>query len=193
MSAENLALLLSGEALPARTDDPAAQKVVVGPVAEGRWYALGAAPDNPIGVLDAAVEAVKFGATKADAAGTDAAAADWDYDARGLLYIERNPAGNPNGLAGKFVEVTFTTQGRSHAGAKATAALDDKFGEVRYYEHSADSGGQNIVIPKCSIGASGDSNIKADGRSESQKVTLTFGIETPPGGLGAIYVDGAVL
>ena len=190
MSADNLALLLSGDTTADTQDAEIATKYVVGPVVAGMWYALGREAGRPVGVLDAAVTGVKKGGAKAGpfnalAAG-EVEGKGWEWDARGRIYVRAAS------LAGQWLEVTATTSGAEHAGAKTSAATKDLLAQVTYLEDSADAGGKNILIPRCSIGASGDTAIKAD-RSASQQITLTLGIQQPPGGGAQIYFDGKAL
>lgn len=189
MSADNLALLLSGETTSAAAANAAAAKSVVGPLAADRWYPLGVDATHPLGVLDAAVTGVKKGAAKAGPfnalAGGEGEGEGYEWDARGRI-LALAP------LAGQWLEVSYTTSQSPHAGAKTSAATKDLLAQVTYLEDSADAGGKNILIPRCSIGASGDTAIKAD-RSASQQITLTLGIQQPPGGGGQIYFDGKAL
>ena len=190
MSADNLALLLSGETTAYAADAASPPAETIGPVKADRWYHLGRTVANPVGVLDVkAITTLKYGNSKAAAPGGQLAAEgdDYEWDNRGRVYVK--PGGS---LDGKWITVDYDTNARKHAGAKTSAATKDLLACVTYLEDSADHGGKNILIPRCSIGASGDTQIKGN-REGSQQITLTLGIQQPAGDVAQIYIDGQAL
>lgn len=190
MSADNLALLLSGETT-SKVDEASPAAEVVGPVKQGLWYQLGATAADPMGVLDVkAITSVKYGdaADKATLAGGTAAdeGGDYEWDARGRVYAKSAA------VEGKYLLVDYDTHARTHAGARTSAATRDLVAAVRYVEDSADKGGKMIYVPRASIGSSGDTAFKQE-RQGSQKMTLTLGIQDPGSGVAQVYIDGVAV
>ena len=184
MSAENLALFVSGEAA---SEAQAAAAVVdeALTVNPGRWYQLGATPDKPGGVGAVSATTADTVVTNKDATTTHDAGDDYTVDAeRGRLHIV---AGGAIAAAAEikvdYKPATATRETVKTGKAKQVQAA------IRYVEDAAKGKGRNVYARLCSVGASGELALM-DGRNAEQQLQLTAEVQEPGDGWPALSLDG---